>query len=69
MLGVLNVESPRPHAFSTDDQSALEAFASQASIAIQEAQLLLAIVEITDELARRSPSQLRVDRRASCSTC
>ncbi len=58
MLGVLNVESPRPHAFSTDDQSALEAFASQASIAIQEAQLLLAIVEITDELARRSPSQL-----------
>ena len=58
LLGVLNVESPRPHAFSPDDQSAIEAFASQASIAIQEAQLLLAIVEITDELARRSPSQL-----------
>lgn len=58
LLGVLNVESPRPHAFSPDDQSAIEAFAAQASIAIQEAQLLLAIVEITDELARRSPSQL-----------
>jgi GAF domain-containing protein len=58
LLGVLNVESPRAGAFSNDDAGTLEAFAAQASIAIQEARLLAVIEEITDQLARSSPNKL-----------
>jgi len=48
--GVLNIESPRPHAFSEEDQRLLEALASQAVIALQEIRLLNAIQEITDRM-------------------
>jgi GAF domain-containing protein len=39
-IGVLNVESPRPAAFSQIDQMVLEAFAQQAVVAIRNAQVL-----------------------------
>lgn len=39
-IGVLNVESPRPAAFSHTDQMVLEAFAQQAVVAIRNAQVL-----------------------------
>lgn len=38
LVGVLNVESTRRHAFDADDQEQLEAFAGQTVIAIQNAQ-------------------------------
>ena len=37
VIGVINVEHPRPYAFSADDQRALEALAAQAAIAIRNA--------------------------------
>jgi GAF domain-containing protein len=37
LLGVLNLESPRPYAFGEDDQKLLELFAGQALVAIQNA--------------------------------
>ncbi|MBP7692004.1 MAG: GAF domain-containing protein [Anaerolineales bacterium] len=58
VIGVLNVESPRLGAFDADHQRGLEALATQAGIAIQEAQLLAALEQITGQLARRSPTEL-----------
>jgi len=48
--GVLNVESPQPHAFTPEDQQLLEALATQAVIAIQEIRLLDAMQEIVEVL-------------------
>jgi signal transduction histidine kinase len=56
--GVLNLESPRPSAFSAEDQRLLEAFATQASIAIQEAELLNVLEDVTGQLVARSPGEL-----------
>jgi len=56
--GVLNVESPRLAAFDADAQRVLEAFATQAVIAIQEAKLLEAIEEASAQLVVRSPDEL-----------
>lgn len=56
--GVLNMESPRPAAFDADAQLVLEALATQAVIAIQEAKLLDAIEEVTEQLVARSPDEL-----------
>jgi GAF domain-containing protein len=56
--GVLNVESPRPSAFDPDAQRVLEALATQAVIALQEAKLLEAIEEVTAQLVTRSPDGL-----------
>ncbi|MBI4771263.1 MAG: GAF domain-containing protein, partial [Chloroflexi bacterium] len=56
--GVLNLESPRPAAFDADAQAVLEALATQAVIAIQEAGLLDAIEEVTAQLVARSPDEL-----------
>ena len=56
--GVLNVESPRLNAFDASDQRLLEALATPAVIAIQEAKLLDTIQEITGQLILRSPDDL-----------
>jgi GAF domain-containing protein len=56
--GVLNLESPRLNAFSEDAERVLTAFATQASIAIQEAKLLNVIEDVTGELVSRSPTEL-----------
>jgi len=56
--GVLNVESPRLSAFDADDQRLLEALATQAIIAIQEARLLDAIEEVAGKLVTHSPDEL-----------
>ena len=56
--GVLNVESPRLAAFEAEAQLVLEALATQAVIAIQEAKLLDAIEEVTEQLVTRSPDEL-----------
>lgn len=56
--GVLNVESPRLAAFDADAQRVLEAFATQAVIAIQEAKLLDTIEEVSGQLASHSPDEL-----------
>lgn len=48
--GVLNLESPELHAFSEEDSHLLQALATQAVIAIQEAKLLDALHEITEML-------------------
>lgn len=50
MEGVLNLESPEPGAFQRGDQLLLEAFASQAVIAIQQARLLDALQEVAERL-------------------
>lgn len=44
--GVLNIESPQPHAFTTEDQHLLETLAAQAVTAIEEARLLDTMQEI-----------------------
>ena len=56
--GVLNVESPRVAAFTADDQRMLEALATQAVIAIQEAKLLNAIEEVTAQLVGHTPDEV-----------
>lgn len=56
--GVLNVESLRTAAFDEDDQRVMESLGVQAVIAIQEAKLLDAMVEVTGQLVRRSPQEL-----------
>jgi signal transduction histidine kinase len=56
--GVLNLESPRAAAFTTEDQRLLAALATQAIIAIQEAKLLDAIEDITAHLISHSPDEL-----------
>jgi GAF domain-containing protein len=45
--GVINLESPQTNAFSEDDQRLMEALATQAVIALQEARLLEALEEVT----------------------
>lgn len=63
--GVLNVESPRVAAFTPDDQHMLDALATQAVIAIQEAKLLNTIEEVTSHLVGHSPEEvfaLLIDR-------
>jgi glucose/arabinose dehydrogenase len=62
---VLNVESPRVAAFTVDDQHMLDALATQAVIAIQEAKLLNTIEEVTAHLVGHSPDEvfaLLIDR-------
>jgi signal transduction histidine kinase/putative methionine-R-sulfoxide reductase with GAF domain len=56
--GVLNVESPRVRAFDADHQRVLEALATQAVIAIQQAKLLDAIEEVTGHLTDYSADEL-----------
>lgn len=56
--GVVNLESPRVAAFTSDHLRVLEALATQASIALQEAKLLAALEELTGALAGRSRSEL-----------
>lgn len=56
--GVLNVESPRVRAFDADHQRVLEALATQAVIAIQQAKLLDAIEEVTGHLTDYSADKL-----------
>lgn len=48
--GVINVESPMPHAFTESDQHLLETLAAQAVIAIEEVRLLDALQEIVSVL-------------------
>jgi GAF domain-containing protein len=63
--GVLNVESPRVAAFTVDDRQMLDALATQAVIAIQEAKLLNTIEEVTSHLVGHSPDEvfaLLIDR-------
>ena len=55
LMGVLNVESPRLAAFDAEAQSVLSALATQATIAIQEAELLDTIEDITERLAAHAP--------------
>jgi C4-dicarboxylate-specific signal transduction histidine kinase len=56
--GVVNLESPRVAAFTSDHLRVLEALATQASIALQEAKLLAALEQLTGALAGRSRSEL-----------
>ncbi|MCB0172342.1 MAG: GAF domain-containing protein [Anaerolineae bacterium] len=46
LVGVINIESPQPYAFSNIDQQLLETLANQAVIAIEEVRLLDALQEI-----------------------
>jgi GAF domain-containing protein len=46
LVGVLNIESPLPHAFTVEDQHLLEALATQTVVALQEIRLLDALQEI-----------------------
>jgi GAF domain-containing protein len=50
--GVINLESMRLDAFSEDDQQLMEALATQAVIALQEAKLLEALEEVTVRMVR-----------------
>ncbi|MBN2083654.1 MAG: GAF domain-containing protein [Anaerolineales bacterium] len=50
--GVINLESPRTGAFGEDDQRLMEALATQAVIALQEARLLEALEEVTVRMVR-----------------
>ncbi|MCX7852847.1 MAG: GAF domain-containing protein, partial [Caldilineales bacterium] len=56
--GVVNLESPRPGAFSEDDSLLLQSLATQAVIAIQEVRLLDALQEIAEGLLTRPPQQV-----------
>jgi GAF domain-containing protein len=58
LVGVLNVESPRPRAFDHEHQRMLTALATQAIIALQEATLLSALEDITGKLVSVSPDEL-----------
>jgi two-component system, NtrC family, sensor kinase len=59
--GVLNLESPAVHAFSEQDSHLLQALATQAVIAIQEARLLDALQEVA-ELLLSQPYDRVLDR-------
>jgi len=61
--GVINLESLTPNAFSESDSHLLQAFATQAVIAIQEVLLLDALKEVT-ELLLTQPIQQVLDRLA-----
>lgn len=50
LIGVLNIESPLPDAFTSEDQHLLEALATQTVIALQEIRLLDALQEIVGAL-------------------
>ena len=50
--GVINLESPQINAFGEDDQRLMEALATQAVIALQEARLLEALEEVTIRMIR-----------------
>jgi len=54
--GVLNLESPRVAAFSEADSHLLHAFATQATIAIQEVKLLESLKEISESILQESLS-------------
>ena len=56
--GVLNIESPRPHSFTEDDQHLLEAFATQAVVALQEMRLLDATQKFAEVLLRAEKDEL-----------
>jgi GAF domain-containing protein len=56
--GILNIESPQPHAFTEDDQQLLESLATQAAIAIQEIRLLDAMQEIVRVLLTAADTDL-----------
>jgi len=51
--GVLNLESPQVGAFTHGDQLLLEAFAGQAVVAIQQARLLDALLEVAEGVLER----------------
>ncbi|HEX7434701.1 MAG TPA: GAF domain-containing protein [Anaerolineaceae bacterium] len=61
MEGVLNLESPVPEAFTEQDSHLLQALATQAVIAIQEARLLDALQEVAQILLYQ-PIQTVLDR-------
>ncbi|MBN1992631.1 MAG: GAF domain-containing protein [Anaerolineae bacterium] len=56
--GVLNIESPRPNAFTEDDQHLLEALATQVVVALQEMRLLDAMQEIAEVLLTANEEEL-----------
>lgn len=56
--GVLNLESPMVGAFTEEDSHLLQALATQAVIAIQEARLLDALQEVTRRLLTQPPDQV-----------
>ncbi len=56
--GIINIESPQPHAFTADDQQLLESLAAQAAIAIQEIRLLDAMQEIVRVLLTAADTEL-----------
>ncbi|MEP7359561.1 MAG: GAF domain-containing sensor histidine kinase, partial [Anaerolineales bacterium] len=56
--GVLNVESPHLAHFDAEAQNTLEALATQATIALQEGQLLDAIEEVTEHMAGHPPDEV-----------
>lgn len=67
LVGVLNIESPLPFAFTLDDQHLLEALAAQTVIALQEIRLLDALQEIVSVLLARDLDallRLIIDRAA-----
>lgn len=53
VIGVLNVESPQLNAYTESDQRILETIASQAALAIQQAQLHAQVQRYTAELEQR----------------
>jgi len=59
--GVLNLESPKPNAFSDDDNHMLQSLATYAITAIQEVRLLDALQEVAQLLISR-PTQNVLDR-------
>ena len=56
--GVLNLESPRVAAFSDADSHLLHAFATQATIAIQEVKLLESLTEISESILKEPLQQV-----------
>ena len=58
LVGVLNIESPLPNAFSDEDRQLLEALALQAVIALQEIRFLDALVEIVEGLLTTPDNEL-----------
>jgi signal transduction histidine kinase len=56
--GVLNLENPRPNAFTERDSHQLQALATQAVIAIQEVLMMDAVKEVTELLLSQSEAQV-----------